>query len=94
MLAFDLAWIYFQGPLKLWNMLLSFSVWLGLCNGDQGMGFEYFLAGLFMLCVAIIETIVFFGFGWIDTFSIRAPAGFTKATYGQFCTSKRNAVLF
>jgi hypothetical protein len=22
MLAFDLAWIYFRGPLKLWNMLL------------------------------------------------------------------------
>ena len=47
-----------------------------------------------MLGVAIIETIVFFGFGWYDTFSIKAPAGFSKATYGQFCKSKCLNILF
>lgn len=64
-IAFDVAFIYFQFPLKIWNMVMGWSAGIGLCDGTQGTGFEYFLAGLFMLAVATIETVVFFGFGWI-----------------------------
>lgn len=88
MLIFDFAFIYYQWPLKIWNFLLGWSANRGLCDGNAGANFEFFLTALFMLSVATIETVSFIGFAWIDTFSIRRPWGFSNATPFSFLTSK------
>lgn len=65
-----------------------------MCNGNASPNFEYFLAGFFMVTVILMEIAFFFCFGWIDTFSIRKPFGFSKATPSGFVIQKLTMAVF
>jgi len=67
---------------------------LGFCEKPHGEYFEILLVPIFFMTVAFIDTLLFIGFGWIQTLSIMTPFGFSKASPSQFLIGKLHNIIY
>lgn len=94
MLTYDIAFQYFLIPFAVWSGIQTLISKLGICQTPHSEYFELLLVPLFFMTVAVIDTLLFIGFGWIQTLSIMTPFGFSKASPMQFLMGKLNLIIF
>jgi hypothetical protein len=86
-MIFEVLFMWAQCPAKIWQIIQTIALSLGLCSFDSKY-VELGMAAAFTLTVMFIELLFFTPFAYIDTFLVRKEHGYSKATIKSFLQAR------